>query len=397
MTERELFGARIALIQSFLRDGDYDGILLSRMDNFAMATGGKRNYVGTVTDMGACSLFVTRDGAAYLVGNNIEETRVVAEELGPLGCEIRKFFWFEDSAAALVSREFAGALVSDDGALGENVNGKLALLRALLTPDELEKYRRLGRLAAETITEVVEQATADMAEADISALLTAGGARRRCLVPIALVAADDRIARFRHPLPTQAPLLEGTLAECRVQGYVMIILSLLREGLVASVTRFKRVGDLPEGVAAAYPRICAVDAVMQEATEPGRTLGDVFAACTRAYAQFGFPADEWHRHHQGGATGYAGRTCKASPGEAFPILDPVWERRLKDILGMDVPLGQAFAWNPSAVGVKSEDTFILRPDGAREIVTATPQLPQVDLEAVLGRPTEVVKSGIAGA
>jgi len=64
------------------------------------------------------------------------------------------------------------------------------------------------------------------------------------------------------------------------------------------------------------------------------------------------------------------------------------------LTGLDVAFGAAYAWNPSAVGVKSEDTFILMPDGSKAIVTATPGLPQVDLEAVLGRPVGVAKSAI---
>lgn len=394
MNEVELFRVRIALIQAFLREHQYDGILLSRADSFAMATGGKRNYVSIASDLGASSLFVTKQGDTFFVGNNIEETRVMAEELGALGCEARKFLWFDGSQAQLVRKEFAGTLVSDDGSLGENVNGKLAHLKALLTLDELEKYRRLGRLAAEAITAALEAVQAGQSEADIAAVLIAEGAKRRCFVPVCLIAADDRIAKHRHPIFTQDSLLGGKSGEAVMHGYVMVVGGFLKEGLVVSITRFRQVGDVPPGIPGAHNRICGVDAILQEASEPGKTLGDVFAASQRAYADLGFPADEWHNHHQGGTTGYAGRTCKALPGETFPILDTSWRRRVKDILGIEVPFGHAFAWNPSGVGVKSEDTFIMLPDGSKEIVSATPTLPQVDLAAVLGRTTAVVKSGI---
>lgn len=176
----------------------------------------------------------------------------------------------------------------------------------------------------------------------------------------------------------------------------MVVGCFMKEGLVASMTRFKRVGDIPGGIPDAFARICGVDARMQEATEPGKTLGDVFAVCQQAYADLGFPANEWHNHHQGGPTGYAGRTAKGTPGHTFPILDRRWERRVRDIVGGDVAFGHAFAWNPSAAGVKSEDTFLLLPDGTKEIVTSTPSFPAVPLERVLGRATSVVKSGIAG-
>lgn len=395
MSHIELFRTRVALVQAFLVANKYDGVLLSRADNFAMATGGKRNWVWTAGDLGANSLFVTKKGEAFYVGNTIEQGRVLEEELTGLECGVRNFLWFDDSAANVVKKEFSGKLVSDDGSLGENVNGKLAMLRALLTPAELDKYRALGRLAAESMVATLDSIEAGMTEADIAARLVAEGFKRRCQAPVFLVAADERITKYRHPIPTQGPLLDGPLHERAVRGYVMVVGCFLREGLVVSMTRFKRVGEIPLFVPDAYNRICAVDAAMQEATQPGATLGGVFAACQRAYKDFGFPENEWHNHHQGGATGYAGRTCKGGPGEPFPILDDSWRKRVYDVSGIGTEFGMAFAWNPSAVGVKSEDTFILLPNGQKEIVSATPSLPRVDLEKTLGHTTGVVKSGIA--
>jgi len=391
----ELFRIRTGLIQTFLEEQGYDGVLLSRADNYAMATGGKRNYIWVATDMGASALFVGRDGTVCFVGNTIEMPRQMDEELAGFGCDTCEFLWFDGTPATAVSARFSGTLVSDDGSLGENVHDDLAVLRTLLSPAELEKQRRLGALAAEAMTETIGAIEAGMTETAIAARLVAAGAARRCLVPVALVAADERIARYRHPLPTEGPLLTDGLAERTVEGYVMVVGCFLREGLVVSMTRFKQVGGLPDGIADAYTRVCGVDALMQEATEPGKTLGDVFAVCQQAYATIGFPENEWHNHHQGGATGYAGRTCKGAPGEPFPVLDATWSRRVKEVAGIDVSFGAAFAWNPSAVGVKSEDTFLLLPDGSKEIVTRTPDLPQVDMAKVLGRDTAVVKSAMA--
>ncbi|MCL4691130.1 MAG: M24 family metallopeptidase [Candidatus Hydrogenedentes bacterium] len=259
----------------------------------------------------------------------------------------------------------------------------------------MDKYRKLGALAAESMMATLDAIKPGMAEADIAATLIAEGAKRRCMVPVALIAADDRIAQFRHPLPTASPITQGSLKEKTVKSYVMVVGCFFREGLVASITRFKQVGDVPANIHDAYNRICGVDAIMQEASVPGKTLGDVFAACQSAYKTLGFPENEWHNHHQGGTTGYSARTAKGAPGEAFRIVDETWSKRVKDIAGIDVSFGHAFAWNPSGVGVKSEDTFILTADGATEIVTATPDLPAVDLESVLGRATKVLKSGMA--
>lgn len=395
MTVQELFRVRIALLQAFMRENGYDGILLNKWDNFAAATGGKRSFIYLFSEMGSCGLFVTKEGKAYFVGNTIEAPRVLDEELAGLGCETRTFLWFEDSAANVVRKEFSGNLASDDGSLGENIHGKLAYIRALLTTEELERYRKLGKLAADAMTTTLASITPGMLEIDIAAKLFEEGTARHCNVPISLIAADERIAKYRHPLPTVAPLTCGSLDEREVHGYVMVVGCFVREGLVASITRFKRVGDMASDIRPTYARICAVDALMQEATQPGKTLGDVFVVCQQAYRDYGFRENEWHYHHQGGATGYVGRTCKGSPGERFPILQEGWSKTVKDIAGIDVSFGHAFAWNPSGIGVKSEDTFVLNPDGSKEIVTSTPALPRVDLDTVLGRATEVVKSGIA--
>src|SRR5215212_7510360 len=54
----------------------------------------------------------------------------------------------------------------------------------------------------------------------------------------------------------------------------------------------------------------------------------------------------WKDHHQGGMTGYASREIIATPGTQ-----------------QEIKVGQAFAWNPSLVGAKAEETFVLGPDG----------------------------------
>lgn len=391
MNTPTLFETRIRLVQHLCKKRGWNGILINRADNFAMATGGKRNYVSTHCDVGACGIFVPASGEAQYAGNAIEATRIMDEELTSPTCSAAPFRWFDESAADWCKMRFTGNLVSDDGTLGPNVNGDLAPLRTMLLPEECDAYRALGRLAAEAMEETLKSIDVGTSENDISARLIYEGQRRGCQVPVSLVAADERIARYRHPLPT----LPGTPQARKVQRYVMVVAGMIRGGLSVSLTRFKQVDTIGPDIEDAYLRICAVDACMQEATLPGRSLGDVFAACQEAYQRFGFAPDEWHNHHQGGSTGYAGRTCKATPGEKFPCLDPAWAAEFRTGAGLDVPVSAAFAWNPSAPGVKSEDTFLLHEDGRKEIISHTPGLPQVDLKGVLGRSTDVIKSGIS--
>lgn len=395
MTTEQLFRARVALFQAYLRDSGHDGILLQRVDNFAAATGGLRNYINAYTDIGANALAITKHGEAWYVGNNIELPRLRDEELGSLAAGYKDFLWFESDPAKCVQQQFSGSWCSDTGALGPNVNGALAPMRTLLTPFELDRYRALGRMAAESMEQVLARIERGTSEADIAAALVAEGQRRHCHVPVFLVASDERIAKYRHPLPVVPPLLSDGVPHKTVDRYVMVVGCFLRDGLIVSLTRMKKVAELPEEIEERYRRICAVDALVQEATRPGRTLGEVFADLQAAYAAQGFDPNEWHHHHQGGLTGYAGRTAKGTPGSTVPCLDTAWGSKASEIFGESVSWETAFAWNPSGPGVKSEDTFLLATDGQREIISGTPALPVVDLSAALGRATEAVKSSMA--
>lgn len=61
--------------------------------------------------------------------------------------------------------------------------------------------------------------------------------------------------------------------------------------------------------------------------------------------------DEWQLHHQGGLAGYEPREILGRPGA-----------------NTVVAVNQAYAWNPSIAGVKSEDTVLVTETG-HEVVT----------------------------
>jgi antitoxin VapB len=179
-------------------------------------------------------------------------------------------------------------------------------------------------------------ATEDHLAADLLARLP--GLR----APVVLVAADERIERYRHPLPVGAP----------IRRRVMLVLVAERWGLNVAITRFRELEPPSDGLRARIGAVEEVEQAFHEATRAGATLGDVFAAGQRAYAAAGYP-EEWRDHHQGGTIAYQGRETIATPDDATPIV-----------------AGMAFAWNPSIRGAKAEDTFVLEPGDRRRVVTA---------------------------
>lgn len=118
----------------------------------------------------------------------------------------------------------------------------------------------------------------------------------------------------------------------------------------------------------AYRRLLNVDAAFNRATVAGGRIGDVFTTGSDAYSQNRFRPNEWRYHHQGGATGYAPR-------------DELATARSDGL----VAVGQAFAWNPSAPGIKVEDT-VLATSGQPLVLTLDERWPSTEV-AGLPRPS----------
>jgi antitoxin VapB len=176
--------------------------------------------------------------------------------------------------------------------------------------------------------------------------------RNRGIQPIVnLIATDERIFAYRHPLPTFKKL----------NRYAMLVLCGRRWGLVCSITRLVHFGSIPEELRRKADAVAKVDAALIAATRPGNNLSQVFQRGVEAYADNGF-LDEWKLHHQGGPAGYEPREYIATPATKDAVI-----------------IGQAFAWNPSITGAKSEDTIQIG-EFDNEILTAIPGWPIVEVE-----------------
>jgi Xaa-Pro aminopeptidase len=133
----------------------------------------------------------------------------------------------------------------------------------------------------------------------------------------------------------------------------MVVVVAERWGLHVAATQFREFEPAAPDLRERAGSIEHVVDAMQSATHVGNSLGDVLAAARAAYAERGLE-NEWTLHHQGGSIGYAARERIATPGDKTPIRP-----------------GMAFAWNPSAVGYKAEQTLYLDQDGTQHILTST--------------------------
>jgi antitoxin VapB len=168
-------------------------------------------------------------------------------------------------------------------------------------------------------------------EYQIAGLLAAEAEKRGVQVTVNLIATDERAFDYRHPLPTAKTL----------DRYAMLILCGRKWGLVCSITRLIHFGVLSNELKEKSEAVSKVDAAFIAATRPGARIGDIFETGVQAYGAVGFP-NEWKLLHQGGPAGFEPREYYALPDSPD-----------------HTEVGQAYAWNPSITGTKSEDTILI--------------------------------------
>lgn len=342
---------KLAAVAELLSDHHLDAMLIRRVPNFAWATCGASGYVNTATEEGTASLLISPSGR-HLITDNIEAPRLEWEEgLAAQGWEFHVGEWHESRGLieALAGGLRLGADSPYPGAV--DLSEAFPRMRVNLHEQEQSRLKDLSARCAAALDRAIRAVRPGMTENEIAGAL-AGEALRLGVAPIVnLVAVDERVSAFRHPLPTSKVL----------QKYAMLVLCGRQYGLVCSVTRLIHFGRLPDELRRRSEAVAAVDAAFICSTQPGRRMNQVFQAGLAAYARFGYP-DEWHLHHQGGPVGYQPRE--------FVVTQTTDD---------SVRVGQAFAWNPSITGAKSEDTILVAQDGI-EILTAIHGWPMLEVE-----------------
>jgi len=350
------FAAKLKRIRGYLSEQKLDAVLLSSQALFAWATAGGDNYVVTASEGGVAHFLITRKDAVVLT-NKIEAGRVWDEELSELGSGVSIWQgpWYADGVIEneVLRRVGTKRWQSDTGFAGGARTGEDFLrLTYTLTPQEIARYRVLGKECSQAMEAALEFLQPGMTEhalaGEICKALWARGVRPH----LALVASDERAFLYRHPIPKSK----------KIKKHVMAVLCGKRGGLIVNLTRMVHFGKkLPTELQRKHDACCAVDIALNAETRVGTALKDVFAAGVDEYARKDFK-NEWTLHHQGGPTGYQGRSYVGKPTEARPVL-----------------LNQAFAWNPSIAGTKSEDTILVLEKGIEFISGPSEQWPIVNV------------------
>jgi Xaa-Pro aminopeptidase len=351
---------KLEIIRTWMTGQKLGGLYLQSAGSFAWATCGAASYINRATTNGLASLLITQDHQ-YLLTSNIEAPRLEQEEqLAAQGWEFRVSPWHasQNSLADLSHGVVLGSDGPFAGAL--DVSAELARLRANLTPEEDKRFQELGKYCARAMKAAIQTVRPGQTEYQIAANLAAEAEAQGVQAIVNLIATDERIFSYRHPLPTVKKL----------EKYAMLILCGRKNGLICSITRLVHFGPLPDELRRKIEACARVDATFINSTRPGRSLGDIFDKITKAYTSVGYP-EEWQKHHQGGACGYEPREYLAVPGSP--------ER---------VAVGQVYAWNPSITGYKSEDVILVG-ENQNEVLTMIVGWPELVVDGI-ARPSILV-------
>ena len=335
------------------------GVLLGAQHNFTWLTAGGTNGIDQSRDPGAGALLVRGDGRRFALASRIEMARLQEEELAGLDFEPVEFPWEEEKASPTFLADRARSLLEGGAGLGSDlpiggdvpvVEGLVSRCRYRLTEGELERFRRLGSDSGRVLGEVMRGLQPGQSEAEVAAVASSALAAEGIRAVVNLVASDERIGKYRHPVPSAR----------RWERVVMVVVCARRQGLIASLTRIVCAGEVPDELRRRTDACARVNARLYAATRPGATGAELYRTASEAYAEVGFPGEE-NLHHQGGAAGYRTRDWVAHPASGEVVED-----------------GQAFAWNPSVTGTKAEETCVASRD-AVEILTTTPGWPRIPI------------------
>jgi Xaa-Pro aminopeptidase len=355
---------KLRRIREHLAAHDRDGLLLTTQVNVSWVLGGIDHLVSRTLERSFAWVLVTA-GAFEVLALENEQARLEEElRVEALGAELISAPWWGSLDTLAASRVGTAHVLNDGHGPGEAQPQVAQRLRLVLTEAERERMAELG---ADTCA-AVEGALLDLpsnfetlTERELAARVVSGFESRGVLTSGVMVGGNQRRQRYRHPVVTDAPLGRDA----------MVVVVGARGGLHAALSRTISAVSVGPELAARHQVACEVEATMVAGSCPGRTWTEALEDGLRRYRDAGYP-DEWRAHTQGGPIGYGPREYVAYPGDA-EIAVP--EPRVQSF--------QAFAWNPTVKGTKSEDTFIVEGDIATS-VTNSDAWPAITVETPAG-------------
>ncbi|MEG3839848.1 M24 family metallopeptidase [Microcoleus sp. herbarium14] len=343
---------KLEFIRKTLTETGSIALRLRGTDWFAWATAGGSNTVLLTAETGVAEILITAENA-FVLTDEIEAQRLQDEEL-PANFQMHIYPWADVAQREAFVNQITGSgkVMSDRPNAAERaIAPSLKSCKQTMMSSELERYRRVGSLASEAMTEVLSAAKPTWTEYQLAGAGAEALWARGLHPALTLVAGERRLPLYRHATATGEQIGRQAMLVFCARGW----------GLYANLTRFVCFGSLEPKDDELHQAVRKIEAAALNFCQPGVSLNAVYATLKNAYEQHGYP-QAIREHHQGGTTGYLAREIVANPGTS-------------DILAENT----AVAWNPSLSGAKIEDTFVVSSGGTLENLTFDANWPSVEV------------------
>lgn len=330
----QLAASKRARLRSWMAQAGFDGVVISRRDDFAWLTGGGDNRVLNNSEVGVGHLVVTAQ-RHYLVSHSMDASRLLEEQAPGQGYEPVELRWFQGDPR-LEALKLAGRRAAADTCLQgtTQVSEELALLHHPLEELEIDRLRWLARKTGNLLEQIARHVQPGMTEAHIARQMQMAFTQASIDLDVLIVGSDERIFKFRHPLPT----------EKHVEKYVLLHPAARRWGLHANVSRSLHFGRPDDPIRRAYRAAASIEGRVLALLKPGLGFAEILEHQKAWYGELGYP-DEWQGHFQGGPTAYRVVEAGRCLGETRVLIN------------------QAFDWFITVTGAKVEELSLLTAKG----------------------------------
>ena len=327
-------------IQNLLTQSNADAVLLQDPTNIAWFTAGA-DVNRCTTDSSRTSIFVTREARLFAT-NAVDSAQIFEREAFGLGFQLKQREWFQPHQELVSDLCRGRRVISDSGTLDTRSAPKqIAALRLPLTDLDIQRFRKLGRVATYAVEASAHRIRRGMTEAEVAGEVS-HRLIKRTVTPVRIqVCADGRNERYRHWMYSEDP----------IERYAVISCMARRWGLHVGVCRTVCLDTIPADLEDAYQKVVLIHAAGQCFSRSGAQLGEVWNKVRRIYEKFGLPS-EWHRADQADVIGF-------SPGE----------HQLYPDSGVTLAAPVAVYWHPTAGPAMAGDTVLCQHKSVQSLTT----------------------------
>ena len=330
-------------VKIFLKKKNLDALIINRQDNFSWFTSGGDSHVFSSSEQGAAFIVITKN-RKYLCAYPMDGYRIMNEEIKNCGFELKTTNWYEDNPLTLAKKLIKGKKVGSDIIINkaEFLSNELVDLHYPLTDLEVNRYIWLGKKCDEYFANIAMEVKPGQTEYQVGAVVLKEFYRNGISIDVLIIGSDERIFKYRHPMPTNK----------KIDKYVLLAVSVKKWGLHANISRLIYFGKPPAEILNKYRAACIIQASIIDFLKPGMLFKDVFEFIKKQYKKLGYP-EEWKKHYQGAITGYI-------TADLFALLSEDKKARSN----------QTFTWIVTITGVKSEELSFLNEEKAKFLSVA---------------------------